>query len=687
MVEGSVQLGGTVGANVGFEPIPWVKDGGVGSYIMVLSATGAMAGEMTGSGPDPASWPGLPTLPAGAKYEWKVVMENGGDSMAELSELSGAALPWSGNGTRDVVLVLWEVPAPEPHDDGYSIVAGQPLTVEGAGVLANDWWIWTDQMTAVLEASPSHGSVSLNLDGSFVYTPSAGFAGVDTFTYKTHGEHNGDMVSDEYATVTINVVNHAPVAGLDAYSVVAGSTLEVGAPGVLDNDTDQDWHALTAILVGSAANGTAAINADGSLVYTPYAGFAGVDTIYYQAFDGYSYSDVTSVIITVANGTPVGSSDGYTTPFETPLVGTAPGVLANDSDPDGHALTTVLVSGPTYGSLTFNSDGSFVYTPAAGMSGTDGFSYRAFDGYAYSNPVAVTIDVGSGNAPPVAGNDAYAIDSGYTLHMLPSGVLYNDSDPDNDPLIAVLVAGPAHGTLTLAADGSFYYTSDTGFVGEDTFTYLASDGTANSNVATVTIVVTEGPGGENQAPVAGDDGYQVDEDQTLNVTLPGVLANDTDEDGDPLSVSIVDPPDHGTLTLNADGSFSYVPDANFHGTDEFRYEVSDGDLTDEAIVAITVNSVNDPPIALDDEATVAMNQLLTLLAADLLQNDSDVEGDPLELLIVSGPSHGTLSYVSGQIIYTPNENYTGYDSFTYRATDGDDESNEATVEISVYAEF
>jgi VCBS repeat-containing protein len=155
------------------------------------------------------------------------------------------------------------------------------------------------------------------------------------------------------------------------------------------------------------------------------------------------------------------------------------------------------------------------------------------------------------------------------------------------------VTGPSHGSLTLNADGSFTYTPDQDFNGTDTFIYQASDGTNPSNVATVTITVNP----INDAPVATDDAYSVNEDEILTVAAAdGVLTNDTDVDGDPLTASLVTGPANGELTLNADGSFVYTPTFHFNGPDTFTYKANDGTSdSNEATVTITVNSVNDPP--------------------------------------------------------------------------------------------
>ena len=175
----------------------------------------------------------------------------------------------------------------------------------------------------------------------------------------------------------------------------------------------------------------------------------------------------------------------------------APGVLANDIDPEGDPLTPVLVSNPANGSLTLNDDGSFTYTPNSDFNGSDSFTYRASDGANVSNLATVSLTVSAVNDEPVADIDSYEAQQDTPLIVSGPGVLANDDDVDGDQLTAVLVAGPSSGVLTLNTDGSFSYTPNSGFAGSDSFTYQAHDGTIDSNVAIVSITVSESPAGPN----------------------------------------------------------------------------------------------------------------------------------------------------------------------------------------------
>ena len=482
--------------------------------------------------------------------------------------------------------------APTAVDDTYSTDENTDLSVAAPGVLDNDSDPDGDSLTAGLGSEPSHGTLTLNANGSFTYSPNAGFSGSDSFTYRA----NDGLANSNLATVTITVtpVNNAPVAENDSYSTAEDTALNIAAPGVLENDSDPDGDPLTAVLKGNASHGTLTLNADGSFSYTPNANFNGSDSFTYRANDGTVDSNTATVSITVtpANDAPVAGDDNYSTAEDTPLVIPAPGVLENDTDIDGDPLSAVLNADPSHGMLTLSSDGSFSYTPNANFHGADSFSYHANDGTMDSNIATVIITVTPVNDAPVAENDSYSTGSEKTLAVPAPGVLGNDSDPDGDALTAVLDASATHGSVTLNADGSFSYTPQTNFSGTDSFTYHAADGKLDSNSATVTLTV----GAANQTPVAVDDAYTVNEDTALDVAAPGVLANDNDADGDTLAAVLDSPPGNGMLTLNTDGSFTYTPNAHYNGIDSFTYHATDGTAdSNSATVNLTIKAANNPP--------------------------------------------------------------------------------------------
>ena len=378
--------------------------------------------------------------------------------------------------------------APLAGDETYSTSEDTALIVTSPGVLMNDSDADGDLLTVAKVAGPAHGTLTLNPDGTFVYTPAANFNGTDSFTYVA----NDGAVNSNVATVTINVgaVNDAPVATADSYATTEDSTL-TSAISMLANDSDVDGDTLTIVKVVDPAHGTLLLNPDGTFIYTPDADYAGADSFSYFVTDGLLNSSTVNVSITVTaiNDAPVANDNSFAINEDTVLSVTLPGVLGNDSDADGNVLSAIRVTGPAHGTLTLNVNGSFVYTPVANYFGTDTFTYRASDGVLQSGIATVTITIASVNDVPVASAESYSTDQNVTLNIAADGVLTNDTDGDGDALNAVLVTAPAHGTLTLNANGSFSYVPVPGYSGADSFVYLAADAISSSAVTTVNLTV------------------------------------------------------------------------------------------------------------------------------------------------------------------------------------------------------
>jgi VCBS repeat-containing protein len=259
------------------------------------------------------------------------------------------------------------------------------------------------------------------------------------------------------------------------------------------------------------------------------------------------------------------------------------------------------------------------------------------------------------------------------------------------------IEAPVNGTINIATDGSFTYTPDAGFVGQEVLTYTISDG-AETAQADVTFNVT------NDAPVAVDDSYSIEDGEALNVAAgSGLLANDTDPDGDPLQVQSIEAPVNGTINIATDGSFTYTPDAGFVGQEVLTYTISDGAETAQAEVTIKIDPVNADPIAVGDSYTTDEDTTLSVAAASgVLGNDTDVDGDPLTVTSVNGDSvnvgsqfgltSGALLTVNsdGSIIYNPNGQFDGLDagesdsdSFTYTVADGQGGTATETATITI----
>lgn len=330
---------------------------------------------------------------------------------------------------------------------------------------------------------------NLILDGWFDQPATTYQAALDL----SEGEHNvqvdyyqngGDALTQFYWQRVVTSTD-------DYYVMFENHSLTVEAPGVLGNDNNLGGNSLSAMLVSGTSNGVLVLNPDGSFSYTANPQFNGTDSFTYRVDNGSTTSNLATVTITVTavNDIPVASNDSYVVMEDNSLVVDAPGVLGNDNDLDGNALTAALVSTTTNGTLNFNSDGSFSYTPNPNFNGTDTFTYLANDGASDSNVAMVTISVTALNGLPIATNDSYETNDGSALSVVAPGVLGNDFDPEGNPLAAILVTGPLFGAVTFNPDGSFDYFPVANFTGTDSFSYKVTDGGADSNVAMVTITV------------------------------------------------------------------------------------------------------------------------------------------------------------------------------------------------------
>ncbi|MFO0941496.1 MAG: tandem-95 repeat protein [Pirellulales bacterium] len=485
-----------------------------------------------------------------------------------------------------------------------SFVAGPSLTVlEDAGAQSiSNWatnisagptsenWQAVDFQVAVDHPELFSVLPTVTADGTLSFTSATnafGSAVVSVVIHDNGGSANGGVDTSAAQSITINVtaVNDAPNANDDSYSLNEDQALSVVAPGVLSNDSDIEGDSLSAKIVANPAHGSLSLSPNGSLVYTPNTNFFGIDSFVYMANDGSLDSNTATVVLNVAsvNDAPTAIGDSYDLTEDQTLTIAAPGVLSNDIDADSDALTAKLVAGPQHGVLTLATNGSIVYTPNANYAGTDSFVYVANDGTVDSNLATVALSIAAVNDAPTAVDDSYSLNEDTVLTIAAPGILANDSDIDSTSITAALVTGPTNGKLVLNPDGSFSYTPNLNFNGTDSFKYLANDGSANSSVAVVTIQVKP----VNDAPTAGNDGYSTKAGTALPIAAPGVLANDSDVDGDAIQAVLATGPSNGTLTLNANGSFNYVPNSGFSGTDSFTYQAKDA-VSSSANATVTI---------------------------------------------------------------------------------------------------
>lgn len=382
------------------------------------------------------------------------------------------------------------------------------------------------------------------------------------------------------------------------------------------------------------------------------------------------------------NHPPVATDDSYSTDEDTALTVAAPGVLANDSDPDGDTLSASVVANPAHGTLVLSANGGFTYTPASHYYGSDSFTYRAGDGHGGTSDVAtVNLTVNHVNHAPVAVDDSYTTTQDAALVIPAPGVLGNDTDADGDTLTAAVGSNPAHGTLVLNASGGFTYTPASGYAGPDSFTYTANDGQTSSAAATVSLTVT----GINHAPVAVDDAIVVNQGGTATTLVGGatsVLANDTDADGDTLTATLQVGTTKGTIALAADGTFTYQNNGSSATSDKFIYRACDAhNACSNAQVNITINlnptlscSPRDQVVRVGDNVSLPLGTLF-----------ADPEGQALTFQASGAPASLTLDPATGVLSGTPVAGDVTASPYTVNVTaqDSDGASTQASLTLTV----
>jgi VCBS repeat-containing protein len=534
------------------------------------------------------------------------------------------------------------------------------------------------------------------------YDPAANFNGTATLTIATNdqghtGVYGGPKTDTDNVSITVTSVNDQPVAVPDSATTADDTASE--PIDVLANDTGLGDGGITVSIFSQGTQGTATVNGDNTITYTPGANASGTDSFTYRVTDAngsVSNAALVSVTITPSNQAPVAVDDEGTTNEDVALIVEAPGVLGNDTDEDGDDLTAEVVAGPSSGELTLNPDGSYTYTPDPDFFGSDSFTYKTNDGTTDSNTATVTITVNAVNDPPDAVNDDASGTEDTDLTIDPSDLLANDTDPDGDTLTLVGVSNPTGGSVSVNDDGDIVFTPAANLCGTDvaTFDYTVDDGSGannSSDTATVTIDLTC----ENDAPVAADDAYSVNEDNTLTAnggTNPnGVLFNDTDAEDDSLTATLGDNVDNGSLALNGDGTFTYTPNPNFFGEDSFTYTADDGNGgTDTATVAITVNAVNDPP-TISDIANQETDEDVSTGAINFTVGDVETAAGSLQ---VSGSSSNTTLVPNDNIVFggtgadrtvtiTPADNEFGTATITVTVTDADGSTASDTFTLTV----
>lgn len=473
----------------------------------------------------------------------------------------------------------------------------------------------------------------------------------------------------------VGLMDNGIVTGCYSTGTSSGGYAVGGLIGARNSSivTDSYWDVVTSGL-GSSSGGT---------------GLTTTQMVYASSYPGWNFTDLWKIATNASypyflwqgninipyapgitpNSSPNAVNDSYS--INEDSGSNSLNVLSNDSDPDDDTISIIGVTQGTKGIVSFNTAG-VTYTPQANFYGADSFTYTISDGRGGTDTATVSVTVTNINDAPISNGDLATVAQNSTNNSF--DVLANDSDPDGDSLTLLSVTQAAHGTVSIIANQA-NYTPAYGYSGSDSFNYTVSDNNGGSDSATVSITVTS----INSAPNAVNDSYSVDEDSGSNSL--DVLSNDSDPDGDAISVIGVTQGANGTVSFNT-SSVNYTPIGDFFGADSFSYTINDGKGgTDTATVSVTVTNINDAPLANADQVTVEQNSNSNII--DVLANDSDPDEDSLILQSVVQPAHGTVTIEANQASYTPDAGFDGTDSFEYTVSDGNGGTAAGTVDILV----
>ena len=557
-----------------------------------------------------------------------------------------------------------------------------------------------DTLTWSIQSQGSNGTAAASGTGTskaISYTPNTNYNGSDSFVVLvSDGSGGEDTIT---VNVTIDPQNDNPDAVDDGFTIDENTTNNTLL--VLGNDTTPDsGETLTITAVGATDNGGTATNNTNNILYTPFAGFIGTEVFTYTIGDGNGRFDTATVTITVrdVNEDPViteGAStsvtmdeDGSPTPFSLTLNATD-----GDTGQTSETHTWSIQSQGSIGTASILSGSPGLanigigYTPNANISGSDSFVVRVSDGRGGEDTITVNVTIDPQNDDPDATDDTPSVDeqsSNNTLYPLMNDTMWPDS---GETLTITAVGTPDNGGTVINNGTDLTYTPLPSFIGTEVFTYTIGDGNGGNDTATISVSVDD----VNFAPTISEGtsiGVTMDEDSSP--TPFSLTLNATDPDADTLTWSIFLPASNGTAAVSGTGNskaVSYTPSSNYFGSDSFVVQVADGlGGLDKITVNVTIDPVNDDPIANDDNKATQPETAVTI---NVLDNDSDPENDGLTITAVTQGSKGTVTHNGTAVTYTPNANESGSDSFTYTIEDGNGGSatGTVTVQLGLYEVF
>lgn len=474
-------------------------------------------------------------------------------------------------------------------------------------------------------------------------------------------QKSGDLIFQ------IQLNNLAPVTADDTVTTQEDSPITLN---ILNNDYDVNHDPLSIASISNSENGTTEVLSDGNIAFTPDANFNGTASVTYKVTDGSLESNDGNINITVTpvNDAPEAADDNLTTEEDTPISSV---LTKNDTDIDGDALFIISLSSPQNGTVTLVGDDEITYTPNADFVGADFFTYTINDGSSAESTGEVSVNVGQANDPPTAFDDNYSTNEDV---LLTTDLTLNDIDVDDDGIFVSTVGAPMNGTLALNPDGTISYTPNVNFNGNDQFSYTLSDTLGETDNGEVFLSILP----VNDDPLATDDSAATTEETPVEID---VRLNDSDTDGDSLSISEFSQPSNGIVTLSS-GVLTYTPDDDYVGVDSFTYVVTDGnDGYSTATVSVDTGNLNDDPVSEDDTANTLEDVSVMVFP---LENDIDLDTDVLSVSEYTLPTNGTVTLVdSTSLFYEPDPDFNGQDGFIYTVIDGNGGLDRGLVSITI----
>ena len=555
-----------------------------------------------------------------------------------------------------------------------AIIAIVPLDVlddlDVVWTIAND-----DESASVTQFVTFDGNVGVML----TYTPPAEQNGRFSLDYTLTDDAEGSSVGQIY--LDIAPVSDPPVAVGDVVNTIEDQAITISPELLLANDTDVDGDDLTLLRVFNALNGTVDL-VDGAILFTPDVNFTGTAQFEYEVTDGIDGSDtgVVSVNVVDNNDAPVALTDLFEGTEDQSIVIDPATLLANDSDPNAEdtvSFVRILAAG-TDGNAFERPDGTWLLTPNGDVNGVVIFDYIITDGRRQTTG-QIEIDFAPVNdAPTVRDDSGFEALEDTPFTMTAADLLANDTDVEGDDFSLVAVFDGDNGAVEMV-DGVITFTPRENYFGNAGFHYTVRDVHGAESEGYVTLTVMPG----NDTPFAVNDVMQMEEDGTLLVDPAVLLANDVDADGDVLSFVGFDADPR--LSENGDGTFTFVPEADFYGVARLWYTIEDGvGGTDRAYLDIEVENTPDTPVAADDYLSMSGGNDLLIPFAALLGNDGDVDGDVLTVTEVSEAIGVTVSLDAfNRVVVTPNAGVSGAAQFTYTMADTTGRTDSATVYLDI----